>query len=239
MNPACGAATGADCTLVFLRAPERGRVKTRLARSLGDEAVLTLYRGFVEDLLETLRQGRQQVVLCCTPSSARAAVQAWIGPVDRIYPQTGDDLGDRMADAFHRAFGEGYRRVLLVGTDLPDLPTAVFQEAFAALARQPAVIGPTLDGGYYLIGFRPETFLPAVFEQIPWSTPAVLAETLAVFGRHGLKVHHLPVWRDIDDLADLNAFAAHPPAGAGPARRTRDILAALDQEGGKPDPAVR
>jgi rSAM/selenodomain-associated transferase 1 len=222
---------GAGCVLLFVRAPQRGKVKTRLARILGDAAALALYRGFVADLLDTLRQCGQPVIGCCTPASACRAVAAWIAPVNGVYPQTGPDLGARMADAFGRAFADGFKRVLLVGSDLPDLPASVFKAAFTALAHHPAVIGPTLDGGYYLIGFCPQTFLPAVFESIPWGTPRVLAETLAAFRRHGLRVHRLPVWRDIDDLEDLIAFARRPAAAGAPARRTRKILAGLDLEG--------
>ena len=121
---------------------------------------------------------------------------------------------------------------------LPDLPGAVFEAAFAALGHHQAVIGPTLDGGYYLIGFHPQTFLPAVFQTIPWGTTRVLAETLAVFRRHGLSVHQLPVWRDIDDLDDLIAFARRPFGAAAPARRTREVLAGLDLEGRKVPPVT-
>lgn len=229
---------GADCVLVFVRAPQRGTVKTRLARALGDAAALALYRGFVADLLETLRQGGRPVIGCCTPASACRAAAAWMAPLDGVYPQSGADLGARMADAFGRAFADGFRRVLLVGSDLPDLPGAVFEAAFAALGHHHAVIGPSLDGGYYLIGFRPQTFLPAVFQTIPWGTTRVLAETLAVFRRHGLSVHQLPVWRDIDDLDDLIAFARRPFGAAAPARRTRKVLAGLDLEGRKVPPVT-
>jgi rSAM/selenodomain-associated transferase 1 len=218
---------GDACVLVFVRAPRLGEVKTRLARTLGNQAALALYRAFVADLLDTLRQCGQPVIGCCTPAAACDAVAAWMGPLAAVFPQTGADLGARMADAFERAFGGGFHRVLLVGSDLPDLPATVFETAFAALADHPAVIGPTLDGGYYLIGFRPESFLPAVFESIPWGTSEVLAETLAAFRRHGLGVYRLPVWRDIDELGDLLAFARRPWAAAASARRTRALLAGL------------
>jgi hypothetical protein len=221
------------CVLVFVRAPQAGKVKTRLARSLGDAAALALYRAFVADLLDTLRRCGQPVIGCCTPPAACGAVAAWMAPLAGVYPQTGAGLGARMANAFGRAFHDGFRRVLLVGSDLPDLPATVFESGFAALAEHPAVIGATLDGGYYLIGFRPDTFLPAVFEAIPWGTPRVLAETLAAFRRHALEVHRLPVWRDIDDLDDLLAFARRPQAAAAQARRTRTVLAGLDLAGAK------
>lgn len=224
---------GDGCVLVFVRAPRLGQVKTRLARTLGEPAALALYRGFVADLLETLRQCGRPLIACCTPAAACDAVAAWMAPLSAVYPQTGADLGERMAGAFGRAFGDGFRRVLLVGSDLPDLPAAVFETAFAALADRPAVIGPTLDGGYYLIGFRRENFLPAVFESVRWGTARVLAETLAAFRRHGLGVHQLSVWRDIDDLEDLLAFARRPQATAAPARRTRALLTGFGLAGPK------
>jgi len=105
--------------------------------------------------------------------------------------------------AFRHAFAEGRTRAVLIGSDIPDLPTSVVSGAFRALDGNDAVIGPARDGGYYLVGFRSDTFLPGIFRGIPWSTATVLADTLAVFEREGRKVHRLSLWRDVDTIDDL------------------------------------
>jgi len=226
--------------VIFAKAPVSGLAKTRLIPALGADQAARLARRM---LLRTLREAQAAAVgpveLCVTPGPSDPAWADWPPRAGIAWSEQSEgDLGARMADAFGRAFVDGFRRVLLVGSDLPDLPGALFETAFAALGHHHAVIGPTLDGGYYLIGFRPQTFLPAVFQTIPWGTTRVLAETLAVFRRHGLSVHQLPVWRDIDDLDDLIAFARRPFGAAAPARRTREVLAGLDLEGRKVPPVT-
>ena len=99
-------------------------------------------------------------------------------------PQTGDDLGERMEQAFVRVFSEGFREAILIGSDIPGLSSGTVQEAFASLAGHDAVIGPANDGGYYLIGFTRRAFYPEIFHSMPWSTPAVFRETLGRLRRH-------------------------------------------------------
>jgi rSAM/selenodomain-associated transferase 1 len=119
------------------------------------------------------------------------------------FPQAGADLGERMKNAFQHCFADGFDDVIIIGSDIPDLPPEIFAEAFAALENRGAVIGPAADGGYYLIGFRKETFAPEAFEGIVWSTQAVFAETVARLERVGVGVHLLPSWRDVDTVDDL------------------------------------
>ena len=104
-----------------------------------------------------------------------------------------------MADAF----AGGFDRAIVVGSDVPDLPEAFMQESFAALEAYDSVIGPALDGGYYLIGFKRETFLPEVFQGIEWGTDRVLTRTLDIFGEHQRTAYLLPPLRDIDTPEDL------------------------------------
>jgi glycosyltransferase A (GT-A) superfamily protein (DUF2064 family) len=108
-----------------------------------------------------------------------------------------------MKNAFRDCFADGFTAVVVIGSDIPDLPPEIFAEAFAALESQGAVIGPAADGGYYLIGFRKETFVPGMFEGIAWSTERVLTETLERLVRAGLGVHRLPPRRDVDTVDDL------------------------------------
>ena len=189
--------------LLFLKAPEKGGVKTRLARTIGPDAALEMYRSFVLDALSMLKRAGRPVIICYTPGKAKKAVAEWLSGHDPFWPQTGTDLGERMAAAFARAFSENYGRVLLMGTDIPGLPASLIQEAFDALARHPAVIGPALDGGYYMIGFTKSGFSPGCFQGIDWSTPMVFAQTMERMRLNGVSCHILPEWRDIDDGEDL------------------------------------
>lgn len=215
------------CILVFVRAPEKGKVKTRLSGRLDKEIVLNVYKNFALDILSSLKEGRQNVAICYHPPKARAKVIEWLGDDYLFFPQRGAGLGEKMADAMQRAFGESYQQVLLVGTDVPDLPHHIIDEAFEGLERTAAVIGPSLDGGYYLIGFNSDTFLPEIFENMPWSTADVFKKTMEVFKRNGLAVYELPIWRDIDRYEDLVDFMETNADNPGAAPNTVSYLSRI------------
>jgi rSAM/selenodomain-associated transferase 1 len=127
----------------------------------------------------------------------------WLGDQYLYMPQTGENLGERMKNGFAEAISMNFKRVVLIGSDIPDLPLGFIEEAFASLREKDAVIGPSLDGGYYLIGFKNETFSPRVFEGIHWSTESVFEKTLRLLEQEGLTVHTLQPLRDIDTVEDL------------------------------------
>jgi hypothetical protein len=193
--------------LIFLRAPEPGRVKTRLSKRLGIQLTLSLYKNFVQDTLETVQTLGIPVRICFYPPDKKNNVTRWLGNHFTYWSQTGNHLGQRMANSFARAFETGVERAVLIGTDIPDLPGHVINAAFDALRSHAAAIGPSTDGGYYLIGFNATGFLPAVFDGIPWGQPDVFARTMAIFDRDGTSVYQLPFWRDIDEVEDLLSFA--------------------------------
>ena len=219
-------ASADNCILVFIRAPQLGRVKTRLTRFLQPEVVLELYKCFVEDILATLAALQVPVLLVYHPAAARQAIVDWLGPGHTLIPQRGADLGWRMIHAFRDAFERDFRRVVLIGSDFPDLPPPVLSEALQGLERYPAVIGPTFDGGYYLIGFDAEHFLQPVFEQIPWSTNRVFDRTMRIFEQHRYRVYRVEKWRDIDEHDDLLELMQHAPAASQTASRTFAFLKA-------------
>lgn len=213
--------------LVFAKLPEPGRVKTRLARDLGDAAALRLYKAFVGDLLDTLNQTGHSVEICCHPADALERMRDWLGSSYAYRPQQGADLGERMANALSAAFREGRKAAVLVGTDLPDLPGAILSAAFAGLERTGTALGPSPDGGYYLIGFTAAAFRHDVFRDIPWSTEAVFSRTWDRMAENGLSPTLLPVWNDIDTLADLAALSGPDWPEAHRAPRTRACLSGL------------
>ncbi len=220
------------CLLLFLKAPEPGEVKTRLAQAIGAEAACRLYRNFVLDLLETLSRitgaGSLDLRIFFSPPAAAQEVRKWLGSGYDYAPQEGRDLGERMKNAFLASFTRGYERVLLLGSDVPDLTGEIIKEGFDHLEGCGAVLGPARDGGYYLIGFRANAFLPAVFDHIPWSTEEVFAKTLAIFRSANCTVALLPAWRDIDTLADLRDLRERHRTGAF--ARSRTLLYLLSQE---------
>lgn len=152
---------------------------------------------------------RQQADICVfyAPDSGRSTVRDWLGCDDRQLVAQGDgNLGDRMARAFTTCFEQGSDRVLLVGSDSPDLPDEILTQAAEALIETGAVICPTEDGGYCLVGFRRDRLLPAIFQNMVWSTETVFSETITRFQSDHQPVEILPRWYDIDHATDLDRF---------------------------------
>jgi uncharacterized protein len=196
-----------SCILYFVKSPERTPVKSRLAAVLGAGCARELYGNFVLDMLDTLdavtTEGSHDLKVYFTPPGAGREIRKWLGGTYNYSPQRGDDLGERMHNAFLSCFALGYDRAILLGSDTPDLSSAIISESLDCLLTHPAVIGPSCDGGYYLLGFQAQAFLPAVFYGMPWSTGQVYTLASDVFRRAKVNVHILPTWRDIDTFADL------------------------------------
>jgi rSAM/selenodomain-associated transferase 1 len=192
------------CLLVFVKYPDKGKVKSRLSKEFGEDTVLLLYEAFVLDVLETVNKGKYRFKICFHPPSAQEKIVSWLGKSYVYMPQDGSDLGVKMKNAFASTFSEGFEKVMLIGSDIPDLPKEIIDEAFASEGE--AVIGPATDGGYYLIGFSRDTFSPRIFEGMQWSTESVFERTMEIFRKHSVKVHILPQWRDVDTPEDLRAF---------------------------------
>jgi uncharacterized protein len=193
------------CIIVFVKAPHPGQVKTRLAKSIGDYQAAQLYRCFTEDVLDIVASLDLDSLIFFAPEEEEVSLKDWLGEHRSYIPQQGTHLGERMAAAFRYSFSLGYERVLILGSDSPDLPSTFLIEALEAL-RQQAVIGPSEDGGYYTLGFTPSTFCSNVFGTLPWSTPQVYPQTLEILKKYSCPVHILPAWADIDTLEDLRQF---------------------------------
>lgn len=195
-----------DAVLIFVRAPEAGRVKTRLAAGIGPEAALRVYRRLAEHALDEARAlgPGVSVRVHFTPADAGEAVGAWLGEGPVYLPQAETaDLGERMRAAFAEAFAAGFRRVVIIGSDLPELSAGLLRRAFGLLETHPAVLGPARDGGYWLLGLR--EMIGAVFADVPWSTDGVLARTLGVLRENGIEPALLETLGDVDLPEDLPA----------------------------------
>lgn len=190
--------------LIFVKNPVRGKVKTRLAATVGEERALEVYRQLL---------ARTRSVSVDLPG-AKAVFYAdfvpeedeWEEAIYQKQVQEGHDLGERMERAFAWAFAAGQTSVCLIGSDCYELTVQVLQQGFAALAEHDVVLGPSTDGGYYLIGMN--RLHPAFFRGKRWSTDTVLHEALQEVERLGLTTHLLPPLTDVDEEKDLSTIHA-------------------------------
>jgi uncharacterized protein len=191
------------CVLCFVKYPEKGHVKQRLTVDFDDDVVVELYSNFILDVVSILKKLDAKFYLCFSPLNAQKKFRDWLGSSYNYVPQKGNDLGERMKNGFCYAFSEGFRRVILIGCDSPDLPEDFLKNAIVDLQTHDMVLGPSSDGGYYLIGFRDDTFLPSVFDGISWSSSIVFQDTIAKAKNGGRSLSLLPAWSDVDIISDL------------------------------------
>ena len=214
----------ANALLVIAKQPAPGQTKTRLTPPLTAEQAAGLYECFLADTLDLVRRvpGTDRVILYL-PADAQAHF-ATLAPDFELLLQQGAGLGERLDDALASCLRRGYERVAIMNSDSPTLPLTYLARAFEALADGADVtLGPSADGGYYLIGVKQPT--PRLLREVRMSTPTVLADTLALAAEEGLRVELLPAWYDVDEAADLvrlaGDLAAAPPEVAP---RTRAFL---------------
>jgi hypothetical protein len=190
--------------LVFLKYPEPGKVKTRLAAEIGASVAAELYREWIGIVLRRLQEVRPGVNVVAFADGATAdRFSLWQELIDEWRPQPAGDLGDRLANGFAWAHSRG-GSVIAIGTDCLDITADHITAALRELESADAVFGPTSDGGYYLVGTRRN--LPGFFASIRWSSPRTLTDHLTGCERLGIKASMLPPLADIDTLADWHAY---------------------------------
>lgn len=183
--------------IIFTRNPELGKVKTRLAKTIGDENALTIYKTLIEKTVKTSSK-----INCDKAVYYSAKIQdndIWDASIYHKYLQKGEDLGVRMLNAFAEAFNSNYKKVIIIGTDLYHLDPNHLNEAFHSFESNDVVIGPAQDGGYYLLGMK--SLNSKVFKHKKWGTSTVLEETLNDL--QDQSVHFLETLNDIDDYDDI------------------------------------
>lgn len=185
--------------IIFLRKPELGKVKTRLAATIGPERALEVYATLLNHTLKCAAELDLERVAWTT---GNGDVTELLAPFDLVIrEQQGNDLGERMEFAFERAFAEGNSPVVIIGTDCPGVSEELLEQALYALQDHDAVLGPARDGGYYLLGLKRP--FASVFRGMEWSTDTVARDTINVLNEHALTVHLLPVLIDVDTEDDL------------------------------------
>ena len=187
--------------IIFYRNPEIGKVKTRLAATLGDASALAIYVYIVAHT-KTLTENIQ-VDKAVYYSNYIDTEDNWSNGVYKKYLQVGTDLGEKMSNAFVQAVQSGHQSICIIGTDCYELTSSIVEEAFLRLQSHDVVIGPARDGGYYLLGMN--THHPEFFKGKNWSTDSVFEATLHDFRHLGLTYFVLPLLTDVDDEKDIPA----------------------------------
>ncbi|MGI0105253.1 TIGR04282 family arsenosugar biosynthesis glycosyltransferase [Salinimicrobium sp. WS361] len=190
-----------ELLLIFTRNPEKGKVKKRLAQNIGDEAALKVYNYLLQHTVAITRP--LPVEKWVYYSEALPENDIWEKDLFRKKLQQGQNLGQRMEQAFSEAFKAGFKKVVIIGSDLFDIEKEDLKMAFLTLEDHEYVVGPAQDGGYFLLGMKKPT--PQLFRNKDWSTSRVLDQTLNDLEQEKLKL--LPVRNDIDTFEDMRS---HP-----------------------------
>jgi len=185
--------------LIFIKNPKPGKVKTRLAETVGKDKAYQVYL----DLLNYTISEAMKV-----DSARQVWYSFYIDREDKIDEdsfqksvQSGKDLGEKMMNAFAQGFKDGYGKIVIIGSDCPEIAASIIEDAFEKLDAFDVVLGPSEDGGYYLLGMR--QLIPELFSNIDWSTERVLQQTMVAIQQKKLTWHQLPVLNDIDTEEDL------------------------------------
>lgn len=186
--------------LVFAKYPEAGRCKTRLAAGIGAAAALEVYRALLAHTLDVVRACPFTTVLCVDPPERARDAADWAPGMHAYIPQASGDLGKRMQAAVNQRFDAGAKKLILLGCDCPQISKEAVISSMTELDGNDAVLGPSEDGGYYLLGLKGRH--PFLFEDIPWSTGEVLEKTLNILKFHTLSYLLRDTFLDVDTLDD-------------------------------------
>lgn len=192
-----------NVVIIFAKEPMPGKVKTRLARSIGNELAVKLYELFLRKTLTILEN-----LDYCTAQlfKTRDSAEDYFQGISKteIFEQEGADFGERMKNAFTQVFAAGAERAVIIGTDCPEVDNVLLKKAFVELLKKEVVIGPATDGGYYLLGLKKEH--PYLFENMAWSTVDILIKTEKKLNEKNITYTKLDLLSDIDTRQDLDFF---------------------------------
>ena len=222
---------------LFAKFWQPGRVKTRLAADLDDKSACQVYQYFLSYLINQLNDAGDSRMLVYSPSDRKSEFEAAAGTCWQTVPQSDADLGHRMKQFFSQCLrspvhakdadtNDVANKTVVIGSDCPELTTADIENAFDRLDEKPVVLGPSLDGGYYLIGMKNECF--DVFENIDWSTDRVMDQTRARLETLGLGWTELEPKSDIDDLDCLLKYCSKAKATSQPGTADFVLLGAIE-----------
>jgi len=226
-----------NALLIFVKFPEPGKVKTRLSGHFSPEDSAGLYKSMVEDLYTKLVKNdgseNYDVHVYYSPVEKLSAFSDWLGSSAALYPQDGEDLGEKLTNAMKRSFESGYEKTAAIGSDCIDLSVEDINTAFETLdyntqssKKREVVVGPTDDGGYYLIGSS--RFIPELFDGISWSTDKVYTETVEKLTLSGLHYVELEYKYDVDSIKEVRQLWNSQANGIQKYSKTLQFLIDLD-----------
>lgn len=186
--------------LIFVENPILGKVKTQLAKEIGAEKTLQIYHRLLQHSYDIAKQ--PNLIRRVYYSNHIEEYDIFDTELFEKKMQRGADLGERMSNAFQEAFSDGYKEVVIMGSDCWELKASILEDAFKALKRFEVVIGPAFDGGYYLLGLK--KLIPALFEHKKWHTDSVLQDTLQNLNTLDIAYDFLPGLSDVEALEDLS-----------------------------------
>jgi rSAM/selenodomain-associated transferase 1 len=206
---------------IMFKYPSSGRVKTRLGRVIGRDEAARAYRASAELVLAATLAGPSEYerVVFYEPPEERGSFEEWL-PGERLFPQRGADIGEKMSAALEDLLEMGAAKALIIGGDLPELKKTTVVRAFAELDRADVVVGPAADGGYYLIGMT--RLHTEIFQDIPWSTERVYDETIRKIVSGGLTFATVETLQDMDTYEDymrVRRLVSGPETASGPGRK--------------------
>lgn len=196
--------------ITFVKAPVPGTVKTRLQADLPVDEVVKIYKSFVREITSGCSRLKGiDRFLGCAPAKDDPFLLEIADKYKMVsFNQRGDDLGEKIVNAFRDIFKKGYSRVILIGSDSPTIPKEFIRRAFRLLEKTEFVVGPCCDGGMYLIGAK-NSINPRIFQKVPWDTADVLNLTMSNLFRLKIPFSLLPFWYDIDNIDDLKFLKLH------------------------------
>lgn len=184
--------------------PTVGDVKTRLGESMGYDEAAKLYKCFLKDTVEKVKQLGIPFFVYYTPDDMEEKFKQLLGENLEYVPQKGVDLGERLYNGFKTSALMEYPAAIALASDVPDLPVSILRKSVKKLESYESVLGPSSDGGYYLIGLREQAVTWKLFHGINWSTETVYRETLDAIEKEDISIHYLEPWDDVDKVTDIS-----------------------------------
>lgn len=227
------------CLIVFAKNPVPNQVKTRLTPMITAEQAASLYSAFLIDWAAALKTLEDvDLIIAYTPPGSKSDIKNVVGDDVTYIQQTGHDLGERLTAATQWTAEKGYDKVVIVGSDSPTLPISFITDAIEGLNTREVIIGPSMDGGYYLIGLSINTIsktIPSIFNGIAWSTDQVLKQTIDRIQNIKVSLKLLPPWYDVDTPEDLVFLHTHLNAiryaeGITQAKTTEQVISKMVKE---------
>jgi rSAM/selenodomain-associated transferase 1 len=206
----------------MVKAPIAGFVKTRLTPPLSPSEAASLAHCFLKDIVDSLKRVSPKIIVAFTPPEGRVVLERSLSKQLLWFAQKGNDLGERLNSAVAHARDLGFNPIIVLGADSPTIPASFIETGLNALVSRETdvVLGPTTDGGYYLIGLNRSQ--PELFQDIQWSSPSTFQQTARKANQLNVRLLTLPEWYDVDTPADLitlsNELLSHPEVrGRAPA----------------------